>query len=232
MNDNEKRGAQYRRLTGVYLGPLLGGSPEAWERANLVVFERIFAEYLRRVEGDPDHDVQALRDDDDDRWLAGMCVEVGVPVPADRAERLRIAREAEAFITHRIDAAYPGVVSAIEQLRRVGYVLHTASGEHSSELRGYLTGMGVLACFGTLYGPDLVNAPKTGPHYYRLILQHAGVSPIEALVVDDSESVLAWAASAGAQTVLCGPEPPRSPAHRHVRSLAELPLLMMYNSDV
>src|SRR6185437_11322065 len=107
-----------------------------------------------------------------------------------------------------------------------GYRLHTASGEHSLDLTGYLEGMGVRDCFGSLYGPDLVRTVKAGPRLYERIFAHADVEPACALVVDDSEEVLDWAASVGARTVLRGPEPPRSPRHRHVTSLAELPNLL------
>ncbi len=30
LNDNERRGAEWRRLIGEYLSPRLGGEPPAW----------------------------------------------------------------------------------------------------------------------------------------------------------------------------------------------------------
>ena len=60
-------------------------------------------------------------------------------------ECLRLARRAAAVITPRVHAAFPGVVDTIRTLHRQGYTLHTASGETSPELAGYLQAMGVRA---------------------------------------------------------------------------------------
>jgi FMN phosphatase YigB (HAD superfamily) len=83
-----------------------------------------------------------------------------------------------------------------------GYALHTASGETSVELDGYLRGMGVRECFGGLYGTDIVDIPKAGPEYYRRVFEHAGVEPANALVFDDRPEACAWAEATGARTVL------------------------------
>jgi HAD superfamily hydrolase (TIGR01509 family) len=226
MNDNAVRSVQARQLTGVYLAPRLGGDEMAWATANAVVFEGIWRDYLARIEREPLFDVEAAREVDDDRWLSEMCREVGVAPPPERAERLQLAQAAIAFISRNLRAAYPGAVEAIARLAADGYLLHTASGTHSLELAGYLEGMGVRDRVGTLYGPDIVNTPKASPRYYARVFEHAGVASSHALVVDDSETALDWAASVGAQTVLCRSEPPRSPRHRHIRSLAGLPELL------
>jgi FMN phosphatase YigB (HAD superfamily) len=104
--------------------------------------------------------------------------------------------------------------------------LFTASGEHSLELDGYLTGMDVRQCFSTLYGPDLIHTSKTSPRYYERIFAQVGIAPREALVVDDTETVLDWAADIGARTVLCRSQPPHSRRHGHVHALAELSELL------
>src|SRR5205814_5721073 len=122
------------------------------------------------------------RDEYNDRWLCEMAQEVGVAVAPVRPERLRLVDDATAFITRNTRAHYPGAVDAIRALHQAGYVLHTASGEHSLELEGYLVGMEVRECFGTLYGPDLVETSKTGPRYHEQIIAHAGIAPADALV--------------------------------------------------
>jgi FMN phosphatase YigB (HAD superfamily) len=101
--------------------------------------------------------------------------------------------------------------------------LHTASGEHSYELDGYLDGMGVRDCFGTLYGSDLVGTAKSAPVYYQRILEELRLASEQALFVDDKEAMLDWAADLGAQTILCHPEPPRRSRHGHVATLSDLP---------
>ncbi len=49
----------------------------------------------------------------------------------------------------------------------------------------------------------------------------------QRLVVDDGEEALDWAATAGARTVLCGPNGPSSAIHAHVERLARLPKLLV-----
>jgi FMN phosphatase YigB (HAD superfamily) len=226
MNDNERRSGDWRRLVGAYFAPRLGGSPEEWARANVIAAERYGARYLQTRAENPYLDHGADWVESSDLWLAEMAEAVGVAVPADRVERQRLVEDASAFITRNVRAAFPGASAAIRQLHGAGYRLYTASGEHSLELNGYLTGMGVRECFHTLYGPDLVQTSKAGPHYYERVFDHAGIAPIGALVVDDNGSVLDWAASVGARTILCRPTPPTSTRHGHITSLADLPAVL------
>ena len=93
-------------------------------------------------------------------------------------------------------------MDAIRTLHARGYTLHTASGESSTDLEGYLGGMGVRDCFGRLYGTDLVTTLKMGPDFYTRIFEHAGVAPAQALVADDNPQAVAWAVQVGAQAVL------------------------------
>ncbi len=222
MNDNARRAAQWRRLVAEFLAPRLGGAPAAWERANHVVAHRIWNSSREAMRRDPDLDAALNREAELLQWLGGMCDEVGVRAPSDREACLELAAAASAYVTRRVRAAYPGAVEAIRTLRAAGFSLYTASGEHSADLEGYLEGMGVRRCFATLYGPDLVRCAKASPRYYISIFAHAGVAPEDALVVDDGEEALDWAATAGARTVLCGPNPPASSGHGHVDQLAQL----------
>jgi len=159
-------------------------------------------------------------------WLRDMAEEVGVAAPEDSADCVVLAEAAHAYITARVDAAYPGVPEAIWALNQAGCTLYTASGEHSRDLAGYLSCLGVVQCFVTLYGVDLVGVPKENPRYYERIFAHAGVTPSDALVVDDSEKRLDHASASGARTVLCGPRSPASSRHRHIVALAALPELL------
>ena len=106
----------------------------------------------------------------------------------------------------------------------MGFRLFTASGEHSRELDGYLTGMGVRQLFATLYGSDLIETGKYSAAYYRRLFDHAGISPGKAMVVDDKPQYLEWAAGLGAATCLVSPSPHyEGKATLAVSSLAELP---------
>lgn len=223
MNDNRLRGAQWRRLVAEFFAPRLGGTHEAWAQANHEVMERILepAAWEARLQaaGDYQRFDWAYQLD----WLQWMCALVGVPAPADD-ECYALAHQAADFILPRIRSAFPGVVEAIRALHQRSYPLSTASGESSTDLAGYLTGMGVRECFQRLYGPDLINTQKNGPAYYERVFADAGVDPARALVVDDTPKAIRWARQAGARAVLITTtSPAEADGVLHLPSLAHLP---------
>ena len=226
MNENARRARQWQRLVGPYFSSRLGGASQAWTAANADVAHRLSAEYETHFNADPRASFSKYWATYQEAWLGGMCTAVGVALPADRAAWSRLCRECEAFVTRRVRAAYPGVIQAVRRLHAAGYVLRTASGERSWELQGYLIGMGVRGCFVDLCGADLVDTAKASQRFYERVFGHAGVAPDDALVVDDSEQALDWAADLGAQTVLCHPAAPTNGRHLHVRRLADLSSLL------
>src|SRR3954453_15386017 len=203
LNDNEVRGAQWMRLVADFFMPRLGGAPGGGGEANRQVITSILAprEWEARLRAATNYESfeRAYYID----WLAQSCALVGVPRPSDE-ERIAMGRGVSAWIIPQIRSAYPGAVEAIRLLHDRGYTLHTASGASSTDLGLYLEGMGVLDCFGHLYGPDLVGVFKVGPEFYERIFADAGVAPGDALVVDDSLRVLEWARAAGARVLLTG----------------------------
>ncbi len=227
MNDNRLRRAQWQQRVGEFFVPLLGGTLAAWAEANRIVVTHLFepANWQARVRSAPDYASfeHAYWLD----WLAGMCRLVGItPPPAE--ECVELAEQAEAYITRRVRTAFPGAVEAIRELYARGYTLHTASGESSATLQGYLEGMGVRECFGRLYGPDLLNTLKETPAYYERLFADAQLTPGNVLVVDDSPRVLAWAREQGATTVLVSAGRQQAlEGALWVNSLAELPELML-----
>jgi len=225
MNENAPRGQQWQRLVGQYFSPRLGGAFEAWAAANADVASRLFIEYETHFSADPGASFGTYWARYQEAWLSGMCAAVGVALPADRSAWSHLCRGCEAFVTRRVRAAFPGVVQEIRRLHAAGYVLRTASGERSWELDGYLIGMGVRGCFVGLYGADLVDTAKASKLFYERVFVHAGIPPDDAVVVDDSEQALDWAADAGARTVLCRTQAPTNSRHLHVRRLADLSLL-------
>jgi HAD superfamily hydrolase (TIGR01509 family) len=226
MNDNSTRASQWQRLVSEFFVPLLGGPAEAWSRANWVVADRLFepVAWRRRVRAAPDY--KSFECAYQVEWLQGMCELVGVGTPPEE-ECLRLARRAAAFITCRVQAAFPGAVDTIRTLHRQGYTLHTASGESSLDLAGYLQAMGVRDCFGRLYGPDLIATLKEGPEYYERMFADLGIAPADALVVDDSPRAIAWATQVGAHAVLVRDSSlPRTGTTVHIESLVELPAML------
>src|SRR3954447_818584 len=147
MNDNQVRGPQWQRLVGEFFVPLLGGSPMAWAEANRVVVDGFFESnaWKARLQATPDY--AAFDRAYQCEWMDGMCTLVGVPTPAEEV-CIDLSRRANAYVTRRVRSAFPGAVDAIRILHTRGYTLHTASGEASSDLAGYLEGMEVRECFG------------------------------------------------------------------------------------
>ncbi len=229
MNDNTRRAAEWRRLIGEFLTPKLGGDPGAWAEANSVVFARQwrrFEEWLSARGADEWGDFFGATEERE-RWLREMCEHVGVSAPRGDACP-ELALETERYVIPRVRAAFPGAVQAIERLHKRGYWLSTASGALSSDLEGYVTRMGVRQFFAErLYGPDLVQTLKGGPHFYRRIFEDADVDPAAALVVDDSPQAVRWAAEAGARAVLVAAEPAAvKDSTAVIGSLSELPAFL------
>jgi phosphoglycolate phosphatase-like HAD superfamily hydrolase len=224
LNDNERRGAEWRRLIGEFLSPRLGGKPLAWGAANRVVF----ANQWKRFESW--NELHSLDEDYVDffssggeslRWLREMCEHVGVPAPDDAAE---VAAATERYVQERIRSGFADAAPGVRLLFDAGYTLATASGEQSHELHLYLIALGIRDCFaGRLYGPDLVRAHKAGPTYYERILADTGVSAASALMIDDNANAVSWAAQAGMQTVhMCRQGEPAPDADHVVGNLLEL----------
>ncbi len=230
MNDNRLRAPEWRRLLGEFFPPRLGGSAEEWGEANRVYTEglwkdgRTWADYAGDLWQQGGESYEGFHRLYQIEWLHGMCRLLDLPLPLED-DAVALANAASAYITPRVRAALPGVVEAIGALKEEGYTLHTASGEWSLELDGYLRGMGVRSCFDRLYGADLVDRLKDGPEYYRRILADSAVAPSDAVFVDDQPAVVGWIREVGARTVLVGPD---AQANGHtawlaLNSLADVP---------
>ena len=204
LNDNAVRGRQWQQLVGEFFPSILGGTPQAWSDANRVVAQQLWERHTQALRGRRvDCDYQAFYRQYELAWLRGMCEFVRVQTPGEM-ESLKLARRASDYITRRVRSACPGAIETVRELYTRGYELYTASGAHSSDLQGYLEGMGIRDCFIRLYGPDWINTLKEGREYYDRIFVHASVSPADVLVIDDSPPAIQWAAEAGARTIFVG----------------------------
>lgn len=226
MNDNSQRGLQWQRLVGEFFVPLLGGTAVQWSKANRIVINRLLEPdaWQERIQAAADYANfdRAYQLD----WLGSMCEIVGVPTPSEE-ECLHLAHRATASITRRVHAAFPDVIETIQNLHQQGYTLHTASGESSLDLAGYLQAMGVQHCFDRLYGPDLINTFKEGPEYYAHIFADLGISATNAVVVDDNPRAMSWAAQVGAKTVFVkNSSASGESAIASIHSLKELPAII------
>jgi HAD superfamily hydrolase (TIGR01509 family) len=232
ISDSHARAGQWERLVGEFFAPRLGGSPEAWGVANHEVMRRSWREggfggfdvYYAQVAGLHDEAFEADLDAHLNAWLRTMCQLVGVPIPSDA---VALANAACTFVTERVRAPFPDVVEAVQDLAGRGYALHTASGERSLELDGYLRALGIRQLFADrLFGADLARIPKAGPEFYSRMFDSLGISASDAVIVDDSPIALAWAAQEGAETILIDRDARHAHAGRSIASLHELPNLL------
>jgi len=224
MSDNALRGTEWPRLVAEFFVPILGGDHASWVKANKVVFRHLEP----TLTAGPHHQdygewIDAYRV----LWLKEMADYVGVAAPSDDAQCLELAWQASDYITQQVHASYAGTRDAIIALYKMGFMLFTASAEHSRELEGILKGMEVRDQFKSLYGTDLVNAAKSSDEYYRRVFDHSGIVPDQAMVVDDSPRCLAWASGLGASTCFVD----RSSGHTAkvdlaISSLEELPVIL------
>lgn len=175
--------------------PRLGGTPDAWAHANVGAFQRSRARFMARIAAAGESGgVDQWTTEERVRWLIDMCEQLGVAAPDDAGSS---AVAASVWVSERVQAAMPGAVEAVRALARKGIVLHTASGGLSWELDPCLRGMGIREHFDRLYGPDLVDRYKNGPHYHAAILVDSGTDPVHAAVADDWAEARGWAGSLG-----------------------------------
>jgi phosphoglycolate phosphatase-like HAD superfamily hydrolase len=133
--------------------------------------------------------------------LYEMCDEVGRPRPP-AAQANRIANAAHDYVRRRVDIRAPRIVERLRDLHSRGMKLHVASGDQHGDIVGYLDTMGTRELFDQVYGSDLLNVWKSSPAYYRALLADTATDPGAAVVVDDSERAIGWAAECGLRGVL------------------------------
>lgn len=197
LNDNNARAPQWRRLLGEYLVPRLGGTAAAWAEANVGAIARSWARFLAQLEvAGASGGVEAWTRQDRRAWLLDMCEQVGVPAPEDPAE---YAVALSQWVGERVHAEIPGAADAVRSLAARGLRLHMASGGQSWELDPYLRALGIREHFDRLYGPDLVDRYKNGPHFYEAIAADSGTDPTASAVVEDKAEAREWASSVGFQ---------------------------------
>ncbi|MFX0101217.1 MAG: HAD hydrolase-like protein [Candidatus Hodarchaeota archaeon] len=202
MNDNAKRAPQWQKLVAEYFIPRFGGTPERWAEANFITLEREIKKAREALEGSYKGTYEEYHEEQQHAWIKNMFSLMNIEIPS-KEECISLEQEAFAWITPRVRAAYPKVIETIKSLSN-DYTLCTASGEHSTQLDGHLTGMGVRECFHRLYGPDLLGVFKTvkiNNTFYPCIYDDLGIQPDQAIVIDDSPKVLKIAEASGAHVI-------------------------------
>src|SRR5260370_18533344 len=80
----------------------------------------------------------------------------------------------------------PGVVQRLDEARELGMKLGVASSSTGDWVRGHLVRLGILDRFDCLRCRDDVEHAKPEPDLYVAVLHCLGVTPAEAIAIEDS----------------------------------------------
>ncbi|MCI0519679.1 MAG: HAD family hydrolase [Chloroflexi bacterium] len=106
----------------------------------------------------------------------------------------RLQRELDLLET---ELPRPGVVECLEAARRMGLKLGVASSSPSRWVNGHLNRLGLSGYFGVVRSRDDVRFPKPEPDLYLSAAADLGVSPQEAIAIEDSPIGVTAAQRAG-----------------------------------
>jgi phosphoglycolate phosphatase len=124
-------------------------------------------------------------------------------VGAARAgEGVRIFRERYAEVAVSGSELMPGVRQVLRELESTGRRMAVASNKPSRFSKEILESKSVAGYFVEIAGPDAETPPKPDPRMLRGIIERAGFSPGETLVVGDMEIDARFARNAGCRVAL------------------------------
>jgi FMN phosphatase YigB (HAD superfamily) len=198
LSDQVVLTTQYVREAARVCAPEFGGEIGAWEHATARMLEAVNDEYLKRWVGNPVGDYSAWLDEMRVKAMRMLFETVGAALPPDP---LQTAKELQFAILSVCDASYPGAVEMMAELFEQDFRVQIASANDSEWLLAALIGAGSESFTESKFGPDLVGCAKEGPDFFRRIFEASGVSPENALVVDDLPKSLEWAMETGAPAV-------------------------------
>ncbi len=201
LNDNKIRGRQWQQLVGEFFSPKFGGVPKVWGAANAKIIKDFTGGDVPKLiyeNRNKSHNV--FIDWFIEKWINEMFDFVGVKRPEKKLYK-DIYYNAAQFVDLRVKAAFPGVIESIKHLYDQGHNLCTASGTESIELKFYLEGMGIKQCFKKFYGPDLINILKVDNAFYKAVFKDLGITPKQAIIIDDKPYYLNIAEKLGAKVI-------------------------------
>ena len=122
----------------------------------------------------------------------------------------------------------PGVVGALEELRRMGILCALATSSFRSRAEEYLTRAGVREYFDYVQTGDEVREGKPHPEIFLSSAEALGVPIDECVVAEDSHNGVRAGYASGARTVMVPDMQPCTPEieamlWKRLDSLAELP---------
>jgi HAD superfamily hydrolase (TIGR01509 family) len=122
---------------------------------------------------------------------------LGRPLSQDVIDR-RIGRRTELILAQQL---LPGIVEHLDAARSLGLKVGVASSSTRDWVRGHLDRLGILDRFECVRCRDNVSNAKPAPDLYIAVLDCLGVSPSEALAIEDSPNGVIAAKRAGMRCV-------------------------------
>ena len=199
LNDNRIRGEQWKKYVGEYYSTRFGGDPEIWGEANQKLITSLF-DFFWRDEKEKFNDYQSFYNNFKKNMVLGMFKEAG-RIPPRNINIEEIFNSAREYVIPKVRSAILGVIESVKELYKREFILYTAAGVVSIEMKMYLEGMGIIKYFRGIYGPAILNTWKSGPDYYKAIFNHSGVDPTKSIVIDDQPRFLDKALEAGTNVI-------------------------------
>jgi HAD superfamily hydrolase (TIGR01509 family) len=106
----------------------------------------------------------------------------------------RIGRRTEMILAQQV---LPGILQHIDEAKSRGLKLGVASSSTRDWVSGHLERLGILGRFDCVRCRDDVNNAKPAPDLYLAVLDCLGVSPSQALAIEDSPNGVIAAKQAG-----------------------------------
>jgi len=198
LNDNNIRGEQWKTLVGKYYFLRFGGEPEVWGEANAKIIPSFFD--LLRDGKDKFDDYQTFYNNFKKHMVLEMFKEAGKTIPKN-TNLVEVYNSTREYVIPRVQSAIPGVIDSIKELSLKNFILYTATGAVSIEMKLYLEGMGIIKYFQEFYGPDLINTWKIDSEYYEAIFKHSKLDSAKAIFIEDNPRFLNSALEVGANVI-------------------------------
>jgi HAD superfamily hydrolase (TIGR01509 family) len=97
---------------------------------------------------------------------------------------------------------FPEAREVVERLSRAGKTLAIASGTLTTDIAAVLDNEGLRDRFASIVGCDTVPALKPSPDVFNYVLRELGVTPGDAVVIEDAEKGVGSARAAGIPVVV------------------------------
>lgn len=121
----------------------------------------------------------------------------GEPDTADYTQALPLFMDLYSRHNGQRSQLYPGVKSALEQLKSAGYTLACVTNKADQFTRPLLQALGVYDYFSLITSGDTLPRKKPDPLPLLHSAEHFGLSPAESLMVGDSSNDVKAARAAG-----------------------------------